>query len=222
MKREIIQTGDASHTLYIPALDEHYHSVHGAVRESRHVFIEAGLRFHGENKTPLRILEMGFGTGLNALLTLLETAPGQQVIYTSIESFPLAREEWGALNYCDFLPDGRAYFSRLHEAAWGVPVEIRPGFILRKYHGRLEEFEGDGVYDCMYYDAFAPRVQPELWTAEVFKRLFGLIAAGGCLVTYCAKGDVKRALKSAGFTVETLPGPPGKREMTRALRGYAP
>lgn len=217
--RELITTADGSHSLFVPALNEHYHSVHGAVQESLHVFLQQGFAAVAE-KTPLQILEIGFGTGLNAWLTLL-AAKGREVVYTSLEAYPVEIAQATALNYPQQQgAEGDAtLFAALHQAAWNEAVPITPEFTLCKQHTTLEVFEaGSGVYDLIYFDAFAPRVQPELWTAEVFRKLFTASAAGAVLTTYCAKGEVRRNMQAAGFTVERLPGPPGKREMLRGKK----
>jgi tRNA U34 5-methylaminomethyl-2-thiouridine-forming methyltransferase MnmC len=207
----IVDTADGSHSIYNERLDEHYHSVHGAIRESRHVFIEAGL-LH-TTKTDLRILEIGFGTGLNALLTLLQD-PHRRIHYTSLEAFPLEPELALQLNYTAL----SASFAELHLAEWEKEIPITSNFVLRKMKGKLEELIIEGKFDLIYFDAFSPERQPELWTREIFHRLFSLMNENGCLVTYCAKGQVRRNMEEAGLTVERLAGPPGKREMLRSRR----
>ncbi|HEY6160692.1 MAG TPA: tRNA (5-methylaminomethyl-2-thiouridine)(34)-methyltransferase MnmD [Bacteroidia bacterium] len=219
MERKIIITADGSHSIFIPGLDEHYHSVHGAVQESRHVFIEAGLKFISERKREVSILEMGLGTGLNVFLTFLE-AKEIKINYTALEAFPISPGQAEALNYPRLL-DAEAYrpvLQILHTMEPGKEVELRPGFIFRKEITKFGDFRSREQFDLIYFDAFAPRVQPELWTEEIFGRMFGSLRPGGILVTYCAKGEVKRNMKAAGFTIERLPGPKGKREMTRALK----
>jgi tRNA U34 5-methylaminomethyl-2-thiouridine-forming methyltransferase MnmC len=211
---EAVRTADGSMTLYAPAFGEHYHSIHGALQESQHVFIGAGWQQMPEG--PVSVFEMGFGTGLNALLTLL-AAGGRAVRYTAVEAFPLAEDQWRRLNYADLL-GGAAAFAALHAAPWGWPVEIRPGFTLHKAACRLEEFEPELPFGLVYYDAFAPGSQPELWTEAALARVAGWMNPGACFVTYCAKGSVRRALLAAGLQAERLPGPPGKREMLRAWK----
>ena len=219
---KIIITADGSHSLLDTVLNETYHSTHGAIRESQHVFIHAGLdlwRQQQPNKE-LRILEMGFGTGLNVFLTALHTLeanPG--IYYESWEAFPLTMDIIGQLNYPAVLgvPE---LFTRIHDAAWDEQVEVTPSFVLNKRRGdmlttRLDETQ---LFDLIFYDAFAPSKQPALWTLEILKKVAGTLKKGGLFVTYCAKGQVKRDLKSLGLTVETLPGPPGKKEMIRATR----
>jgi tRNA U34 5-methylaminomethyl-2-thiouridine-forming methyltransferase MnmC len=219
--RKLVDTGDGSHSIYLPQHDEFYHSSHGALRESLHVFIKHGLEFWQTNNPgkPIAVFEMGFGTGLNALLTWQFARDTNCTIhYTSLEAFPVAPEMAASLNYIDRLnaPADATLFEQLHACSWNVPVALAPFFVLQKFETTLGAFKTEERYDVIFYDAFAPRVQPELWTAAVFENLFSMLNPGGVLVTYCAKGEVKRHLRAAGFRVETLPGPPGKREMTRA------
>ncbi len=222
MKREVRETKDGSKTLYIEALDEHYHSFHGALQESLHVFINYGL--YDCTAQPLRILEVGLGTGLNALLTCVESIVNdkgeREISYDSLEAYPLIEEEWKATGYEDIfdLAEGAILYEKIHISPWGQPVELAPGFTLTKHKTKWQDFETAQHFDLIYYDAFAPSAQPELWTEEVFEKLYRMTAPGGFLVTYCAKGQVKRNMKAAGFAVEALPGPPGKREMTRATK----
>lgn len=210
MVPKLIVTGDGSYTLEVKS-GVTYHSRFGAVQESRHIFIDAGLRMaHG---SPLRIFEMGFGTGLNAMLTLLEARP---IHYETVETEPL---QWAQeLNFCEVLgrPDCRPAFERLHDAEWEHAVEITPEFQLFKSRQDIRGYRLREPADLVYYDAFDPVVQPELWTEELFAGLFGQLAPGAILVTYCCKGAVRRALQAAGFQTEKLPGPPGKREFLRA------
>lgn len=208
-------TRDGSSTLYSAQFDQHYHSVHGAVQESQHVFLDKGLA-ECQQTTPIRILEMGFGTGLNALMTAMQ-AP-MPVHYLSLEAYPISPEALTELNYGQLL-QVETLFEGIHAAAWNTSVEITPDFTLEKRLGLLEDFEGTAEIDLVYWDAFAPGAQPELWTEEVFRSVLGWMNPGGILTTYCAKGDVRRAMIAAGFQVEKVPGPPGKREMLRARRG---
>ncbi|WP_162427913.1 tRNA (5-methylaminomethyl-2-thiouridine)(34)-methyltransferase MnmD [Pontibacter pudoricolor] len=222
MHLEIRQTKDGSNTLYVPELNEHYHSVHGALQESQHVFIKHGLEHALEQKRDVKILEIGFGTGLNAILTLPFALAQQAFIqYDTLEKYPLTAEVVEQLHFEQFIlnPELLDYFKKMHAMPWNVPADLSPYFTLQKIHETLEEFSPpDAYYDVIYFDAFAPEKQPELWTAEVFAKLYKAVRPGGVLVTYCAKGAFKRNLKAAGFTVEALPGPPGKREMTRGTR----
>lgn len=219
--RELVSTGDGSHSIFLPAFNEFYHSSHGAVQESLHVFIRHGLEAKvNAGQKVLRILEMGFGTGLNALLAW-QYAKGAnlQVHYTTLEAFPVAAAMLEQLNYAQQLPEGAAsLFAQLHEAKWETEAVLDPHFTLLKHETMLSAFRPEAHYDLVFYDAFAPRVQPELWTREVFDQLAAAMAPGALLVTYCAKGEVKRNMKAAGLLVEALPGPPGKREMTRARK----
>lgn len=223
LQPEIIITEDGSHTLYIPSLKEHYHSTFGAIAESRHVFIEAGLRQVLKNNTAeINILEVGFGTGLNALLTILEARrKGYVVNYTGLEAFPLEQQIWRKLNYPGQIRDEKAeeIFHLLHQSNWNTEKEIIPGFFITKVERGLEDFQASGMqYNLIYFDAFAPDVQPELWTDEIFRKISGMTAKDGILVTYSCKGSVRRALKAAGFEVEKIPGPKGKREMVRGVK----
>lgn len=221
MKREIVKTGDGSHSLFIEALDEHYHSIHGAIQESKHVFIEAGLKYFPAN-TNLTILEIGFGTGLNALTTLLANRNLQNKInYIGVEAYPITLEEAAGLNYIEELEaaDHQVEFDKMHSSAWESNTVINSNFMLKKMQVKFEDLqlEPESI-DLIYFDAFAPSAQPELWEANIFENLYRALKNGGILVTYCAKGSVKRTLKSVGFTLEALPGPKGKREMTRAVK----
>ena len=217
-------TSDGSHTLLDVALNATYHSVHGAIQESRHVYIAAGLHQWMNNQPEsavLNILEAGFGTGLNALLTLEATQEKQLTIhYHAIEPFPLNEQEFRELNYCAVLqrPDLILPFSQMHLATEDKPVAVSPQFTLYRHRITVQELRYPQLFGLVYYDAFAPGVQPELWTAEVFKNIFDQMLAGGMLVTYCCKGDVRRALFAAGFRVEKIPGAARKREMIRAVK----
>lgn len=225
----VFQTADGSATLFSPHFDEHYHSVHGAVTESMHVFIRHGLEQKLPAGQPLRILEMGFGTGLNALLTaLLCPLP---VHYTSLEAYPVPPEMVAQLPYAAQVATSlgveesqtRAVFEAMHAAAWNVPTVVNGYFILEKRHQTLDTFFSESLaeptFDLVFYDAFAPSSQPELWTQAVFEQLFARMQPHALLTTYCAKGDVRRAMQAAGLTTERLPGPPHKREMLRASKG---
>lgn len=216
--RKIITTADGSSSIYLPDFDEHYHSVHGAVQESKHVFMKMGWEPLAEKQDDISILEIGFGTGLNALLVMEAClrAPGKKVFYHSLEAYPVSPEDAAQLKYTETLHEE---FLRLHEAKWNEIVEIVPGFQLLKEETTLAKFlPEENRFDLVFFDAFAPRVQPELWTEEVFRKMNRALKAGGLLVTYCSKGDVRRAMIAAGFSVEKLPGPPGKREMLRAKK----
>ena len=222
MKREIILTADGSHTVQVNEMNVTYHSHHGAVQESRHVFVEAGFLHKAEQlpkEEPMRIFEMGFGTGLNALLTLVEAEKlERQVRYTAIENFPLSEAEASALNYAELVPASKELFKKLHGAEWNVDVILSEYFTVKKIKADLLSQPFDESFHLIYYDAFAPAAQPELWTEEIFRKLFQMLLPGEILVTYCSKGDVRRAMMAACFLVQKIPGPKGKREMVRATR----
>ena len=222
MKTEIRETRDGSTTLFVPALNEHYHSTNGALQESLHVFIRAGLEQALARQPQVRLLEVGFGTGLNALLTLQHVVGRPESIqYDALEKHPLDWELIAAMHFEKFIlnPELMDYVPQLHQAPWEKAVPLLPNFELTKLQAALEsQALPAGFYNLVYFDAFAPEKQPELWTDEIFSRLFAAMAPGGILVSYCAKGSFKRSLKAAGFTLEALPGPAGKREMTRACR----
>ncbi len=224
MTHRFIQTEDGSTTLYVPELNEHYHSIHGAIQESVHIFIRAGIEHYRENVSvspaPLQILEAGFGTGLNAYLTLAyATAQDIPVVYHSLEKYPLTPDEAAQLNYAECIPyPCPEHFSRLHAAPWETPTAITPVFSLCKHRQDLRDTHFPPEFDIVFFDAFNPDVQPHLWTAEVFRRFSDALKPGGILVTYCVKGIVKQALRQVGFSLKRLPGPPGKREMLRATK----
>jgi tRNA U34 5-methylaminomethyl-2-thiouridine-forming methyltransferase MnmC len=218
--RTIITTTDGSHTVEIPELKVTYHSRHGAVQESMHVFIEAGLRYvldREDASSPLRIFEMGLGTGLNALLTVMEAERTKvHIHYTAVEAYPLQKDEWQALNYGKD-DQQKQWLQQIHEASWNAEVKISEYFTLHKEQKKLVNVITSEHFHLVYYDAFAPGAQPELWKREVFEQLQKMLESGGVLVTYCSKGDVRRAMTAAGFSVEKIPGPLGKREMLRAV-----
>ena len=226
MKREIITTADGSKTIQISDWNEHYHSKHGAIQESRHVFLQMGLA-HYTAKTgqsinaSVHILEMGLGTGLNALLTLEASAKMHRPIrYTGIEAYPITPEEMAALAYYQQLamPKAKPIFEQLHHCDWEAWHEIQLGFHFYKRQQRFEDFKDTAAFDIIYFDAFGARVQPELWGVSIFEKMYNALRENGILVTYAAKGSVRRAMQEVGFTVERLPGPPGKREMLRASK----
>lgn len=218
-ERELVETGDGSHSLYLPALNEQYHSRHGAVNESRHVFIKMGLRAVMPFEYPLQVLEIGFGTGLNALLTM-EALHGP-LSYTTVEAYPVRWSEAQMLNYPQWVHHRYAqqWFQWLHLSPWELKLQA-PGlpFELQKLQADFHNFYTEKIFDLVYFDAFAPDKQPELWTDRMFGRLSQMMRPGGILVTYSAKGAVRRTMQSMGFRVERLPGPPGKREMLRATK----
>ena len=222
----IIQlTEDGSHTIAFPAMNVTYHSRHGAIQESMHVFIQAGLRYFIDNKKPsfnegLQIFEEGFGTGLNALLSLHEAIQtGQKISYHTIEPYPIAIEEACQLNYAHMInKDLEEYFYRLHTCEWDKEVAIHRSFSFKKINATLQQFETSAQFHLIYFDAFDPEAQPELWTDFIFKNMYNLLYPNGILVTYSSKGIVQRAMKAAGFIIQKLKGPPGKREIIRALK----
>lgn len=216
MKRTIEQTADGSCTLFVPELEEHYHSVNGALQESLHVFFKAG--WEEQPLSALRILEFGFGTGLNALLAESRAEQEQkEVTYFSIEKYPLSPSLWQSLHY-ERLPvaGAAAWFAPLHECPWNEDVRLSSHFVLHKIESDFQEVSLPGEIDLVFFDAFAPDKQPEVWSQSLFDRIYQSMASQGILVTYCAKGAVRRMLQQAGFQVERIPGPPGKREMLRA------
>ena len=215
---DIVETADGSHTLASPYPGEHYHSTHGALCEGQHVFVRHGVADLGP-RARIGVLEMGFGTGLNALLTRLFAQQHRQPIdYVAIEAKPLDAALVAQLNYPQIIEESGARFAELHDLAWGSNARLDAFFSLKKVHVRIEEADLSERFDVVYYDAFGPAYQPELWTREAFARMYKVLVPGGVLVTYCAKGQVKRDLRAVGFAVESLPGPPGKREMTRARK----
>jgi tRNA U34 5-methylaminomethyl-2-thiouridine-forming methyltransferase MnmC len=220
-KITIIESGDGSHTLYHAGLNETYHSTHGALRESEHVFIKAGLEEVMKSASVVRIFEVGFGTGLNAWLTYKRVAgTDTKIIYHSIEPYPLGEEIYTNLNYVKDSSDSlKDFFLQLHRASWNEEVEMNENFTLKKINNRLEAFDpGKDFFDLVYYDAFAPSKQADMWLPENLQKIFVCLSKGGLLVTYCARGQFKRDLKAIGFEVETLEGPPGKKEMTRGRK----
>lgn len=217
----LILTNDGSQSVFSEKYGVTYHSKFGAVTESAHVFIAAGLRYKAVVQREISILETGFGTGLNAFMTWLEAERRNlKINYLGLETFPISETEAASLDYPLALncPEREQDFLALHRCNWSATQSFSEDFIFEKRHTRIEEFEQPDAFDLIYFDAFAPQAQPELWTEEVFARMFNSLKPDGVLVTYCAQGHFKRTLKKVGFTVERLQGPPGKREMTRALR----
>jgi len=221
MHRQPIITKDGSHTISIPEMNVTYHSHHGAIQESMHVFIDAGLKYISTSlgKPYIHIFEMGFGTGLNALLSFIEAEKKQVTIhYTTVELFPLQEDEITSLNYCEQLhrKDLEPIFHQLHQCEWEKDINITPYFTIHKAKNSLFHFKTSKLYNLVYYDAFDPAAQPEFWIKEIFEKIYNMLLPGGILVTYCSKSDVRRAMQAVGFTVEKIPGPRGKREMVRA------
>ncbi|MCC2548843.1 tRNA (5-methylaminomethyl-2-thiouridine)(34)-methyltransferase MnmD [Hymenobacter sp. BT175] len=222
-KVEVRTTADGSSTLYVPSLNEHYHSMHGAVQEAQHVYLQAGLEPVLTKSTGMVwVLEIGFGTGLNTLLTLQRSLTSTHpIFYDTIEKYPLPLSVIGQLEVERYLlnPELQDYHQQLHAASWGTPVALTPQFALYKIAGALQNTPlSEDTYHVIYFDAFAPEKQPEMWTDEVFARLYEATAPGGVLVSYCAKGSFRRSLKAAGWQIEKIAGPQGKREMTRARK----
>lgn len=220
-KRSLLKTGDGSHTFHLPEWNEQYHSRHGAIAEALHVFIENGLfyRLAKEKMKEIAVLEIGFGTGLNCMLTLLKTEEEDCVVhYTGVEGFPLSVEEVEMLNFPELLETDPSRFLEIHRAPWNKPVPVSESFRLEKRHQLFAEITDQEAFDLIYFDAFGMRVQPELWTETIFKKMFQALRPGGVLVTYASNGIAKRAMETVGFSLERLPGPPGKKHMVRAVK----
>ncbi len=219
---ELITSDDGSHTLISEQFGVSYHSTHGALQESITVFLAAGLHYARHNfLSEIKVLEMGFGTGLNALLTLMEAEKYRRVVrYSTLEAYPITEIQADTLNYIDILnsPQHAEHFKTMHAAKSDQRVELTKYFSFNKHLTKIEDFHPVGKYNLVYYDAFAPTTQPELWDDAMMKRIYDLLEDQAVFVSYCAKGSFKRALKAAGFILEPLPGPPGKREMTRAIK----
>lgn len=223
MERKIIKTDDGSVTIHLPEWNEQYHSKHGAVQEARHVFLKMGLHHFLEiyNINELAILEIGFGTGLNAFLTALEAEKlNLKIDYTGVEAYPVPAEEIKFLNYPEAsqAEEKADLFIKLHKTEWENSISISENFSLTKMKKKFNEIDNDDLYNLIYFDAFGARVQPELWTEEIFNIMYKALKQNGVLVTYAAKGSVRRAMIASGFEVQKLPGPPGKREMLRAVK----
>jgi tRNA U34 5-methylaminomethyl-2-thiouridine-forming methyltransferase MnmC len=219
LEREIIQTLDGSTTIHLKEWDECYHSKHGAIQEAQHVFIQNGLSLYPNQA--VSILEIGFGTGLNAFITLLESQKLHQSIhYVGVEAYPVNAAEVLAMNYVTELNaiSHEALFKKMHESKWDEKVVLLPEFELTKRKQFFDEIDAIEEFDLIYFDAFGYRVQPELWSTAIFKKMYEALKPGGKLVTYAARGVVKRSMIEVGFTVEKLAGPPGKREMFRASK----
>jgi tRNA U34 5-methylaminomethyl-2-thiouridine-forming methyltransferase MnmC len=225
VERKTIITKDGSHSISIPGMNVTYHSIHGAIQESLHVFIEAGFT-ESLNRSqltgqPIALFEMGLGTGLNVLLTMMEAEKNRQPVhYTAVELYPLDKEHITALNYCRQLnrPGLQTAFEHIHGCEWEKDIIISPFFTLHKTKNDLANFSGGHFFDLVYFDAFAPAAQPELWTTGIFQKLYDMMNENGLLVTYCSKGEVRRAMQAAGFTTEKIAGPTGKREMLKARK----
>jgi tRNA U34 5-methylaminomethyl-2-thiouridine-forming methyltransferase MnmC len=219
LKREIIQTDDGSTSIFLPDWNESYHSKHGAIQEAYHVFINSGLDLF-KNKT-VSILEIGFGTGLNAFITLLESEQKSQFIdYVGVEAYPVSADEVVSMNFVSELnASGKQFlFDKMHSTKWEEKFQISEYFDLTKRKQFFEEIDDENQFDLIYFDAFGYRVQPELWSTDIFRKMYNSLKQNGVLVTYAARGVVKRSMMEVGFIVEKLPGAPGKREMFRARK----
>lgn len=230
MKRKIITTSDGSKTIQIEDWNEQYHSVHGAIQEANHVFLKHGLLFYSEAISPserneesplsISILEIGFGTALNAFLTLIEIEKLKlNINYVGVEAYPVQSDEIKQLNYVELISEKHAdIFDNMHAVSWEEEHKITSNFKLEKQEKFFQDIRDTDTFDIIYFDAFGARVQPDLWTEDIFKIMFNALKENGVLVTYSAKGSVRRAMQAVGFKVERLPGPPGKREMLRAQK----
>jgi tRNA U34 5-methylaminomethyl-2-thiouridine-forming methyltransferase MnmC len=220
MQKVFMITEDGSHTVYIPELNEHYHSIYGAINESMHVYIEQGLLQTKIKK--LSILEVGFGTGLNAFLTYgFAQRENLEIEYYTLEKYPLKKQEYSTLNYPEkIFKEYSHLFDTIHEAQWDKMIEISPNFKLYKLEVDLISFQFDNIpmVDLVYFDAFAPGKQPEMWTGEILHKVANCIKQEGMFLTYCAKGSVRRTMTEAGFTMERIPGPRGKKEILRGKK----
>lgn len=220
MDKEFVITEDGSHTIYLPEMDEHYHSTHGAIQESLHIYINQGL-FQAK-KQEISILEIGFGTGLNAYLTFaFADLRKLNINYFSIEKYPLPEIDYLKLNYpSKIFPEYAHVFEKMHRTKWDSVVKISPEFSLQKVHADLLTFEFNCLpqFDLVYYDAFAPGKQPEMWTDNIIQKVASTVKKDGILITYCAKGSVRRAFSAAGFLMERIPGPTGKKEILRGKK----
>lgn len=219
MKREIIQTLDGSTTIHLEEWDECYHSKFGAIQEAKHVFIKNGLSLFENNK--ISILEIGFGTGLNAFITFLEAKNSNLSIdYVGVEAYPVTAEEVVSMNYVEELNanNERNIFEKMHESNWDEKIILSDEFLLTKRKQFFADIDDLDKFDLIYFDAFGYNVQPELWSTTIFQKMYNSLKPNGVLVTYAARGVVKRSMKEVGFIVEKLEGPPGKREMFRAKK----
>jgi tRNA U34 5-methylaminomethyl-2-thiouridine-forming methyltransferase MnmC len=216
-KKEILKTTDGSNTIYIPEMDETYHSHHGALAESKHIFIKTGLK-HIDKKI-INVFEVGFGTGLNAILTCL-AGDDKRINYDTIELYPVSADLIDQVEYkALFKGDEQALFSQIHDCKWEEKVSITDQFNIHKIEADFTNYNYQSKYDLIYFDAFAPNKQEEMWTEELLQKLYDACNEGAVLVTYCVRGTVKRALKKVGFQIKKMPGPvDGKREMLRAIK----
>ncbi len=234
MKRQIVETEDGSKTIHIEDWNETYHSIHGAVQEAFHVFINNGLNFYKEDKKPIKILEIGLGTGLNSFITLLESEANQlKIEYYGVEKFPVSAEEFDAVNYFDdvfkFYPnlverreEFLGYYQKMFGINWEELTEISPYFTFKKIEKDFFDLtvEDGNEFDLVYFDAFGSQVQPELWEEDLLTIVSNLTKSSSIITTYAAKGSFKRGLKANGFVVKKFPGPPGKREMMVGFKNF--
>lgn len=220
MKKQLIQTADGSHSFFIPEMDEQYHSKHGSIAESQHIFIQNGLMHQAENKKKIRLFELGMGTGLNVYLTALAAVKHNLSIEMhSIEAFPITLDEAKSLNFPKCLDESEAIFEQIHQLSWGELHFLNSNFSLRKIHAKIQDYPFNSTFDLIYFDAFAPEKQEEMWSEVIFKNSYEALAEKGTLVTYCVKGVIRRRLAAIGFEVEKLSGPlGGKREILRATK----
>ena len=219
MKREIIITDDGSTTIRIPEWDENYHSTHGAIQEAKHVFIKNGLNLF-RSQDSISILEIGFGTGLNTFITFLETLNKEKVNYVGVEAYPISADEVLQMNYVSELQavDFKSIFETMHSCSWEIVNQLKTNFYLTKRKQFFQDIEDKNSYDLIYFDAFGFPLQPELWSETIFKKMYDALLPNGVLVTYACRTPIKNAMLAAGFSIEKLPGAPGKREMLRATK----
>ncbi len=219
MRKEIIITKDGSTSIFLPELNETYHSRFGAIQEAKHVFIKNGLSLF--NDKSVSVLEIGFGTGLNAFVTFLEALQtSQNINYVGVEAYPVAIETIENLNYVSALnaTTFQSIFNDMHLSDWESVNKIATHFSLTKRQQKFEEISDSNAYNLIYFDAFGYDVQPELWSEVIFQKMYDALLPNGVLVTYACRTSIKKAMMSAGFNVEKLPGAPGKREMLRAFK----
>ena len=217
MTQKIIVTNDGSHSVLVSAINESYHSKHGAIAEAKHVFIKNGLL--SANKKNITILEVGFGTGLNTLLSYQNSNQKDIAIdYHTIEPYPIKKDTYTLLNFPDLIGEKKDVFFKLHNSKWEFKNQITKNFYLTKHNVSLQNYNTHKKFDVIYFDAFSPNKQPDLWTESILKKIHSKLKDDGFLITYCAKGTFRRTLKKIGFNVVSLDGPPGKRQITRANR----
>lgn len=221
---QLILSADGSHTIHSGQFDTSYHSKHGAIQESQHVFIESGL-IHWQNLNPgkksIRIFEMGMGTGLNILMTTQYAAVHNlDIHFTTVEKFPINNTISDQLNYSEELGTEPSILKHIHNSEWSTDIPLSENFTLHKLQNDLINIDLDNTVDIVFYDAFGPKSQPELWDLTATNKIVSLMHDNAIFVTYCAQGAFRRNLKSSGLDVSKIPGPPGKREMIRAIKSY--